>query len=1019
MDSIMPTLKKAKSNEHVKIENVDIYELPEVDPRFSGKPGFEVTIGDLHANTLKLLFLLIKHGIAKGLSKDDYAQLVTIYPKDGVSLTANDLKTIDTILNKIEFIPDTKVRLIGDDLADRVGNDYFTLKLMEKMHDNKVHFESDLSNHGVEFIEACEIQDNFHAPMLLREHANSLENLQILVERGLVTREEVIALANKVYKPALKAISYSVNPKNNKIVIYSHAGIDPDTIKAIATKLGVEYNENELPQTLDKINEKFQEHVQANTVHTLYTRAKMLAGYGGYVDLRDSPFEMLMWNRRYDILNRPAKIGKYKVIWVHGHDSRDPTQKHIINLDNQLGKPTDFNVGNKGNYTVLYSQGKTAFIEHQTEHGLLIESIEADGLHTDDAILPPPEATASILPQFSQHPSVSLLPQKAMQDLAKKESNTSTLPAFKTETKTQPVTTATATAQQERAKIQAEVDAATARAAQERNKKTYPEDDVTIKKARVLLDALFDTKNPMSLDDIDAAIKRLESEQIKKAEAEAAARSKQEQIKAAQEEAVKTEERKYASLFLDISDKAIDKVTKALDNGALVEKTNKSGKTLLQAAVSTYKADNVVNLLLDRGADAKKIGIMQNAILSGLEAKTVERLIIAGADPQYINPLGLNALHHAIILKWGNLVECLLAHHANPNLRSPISGTTPLMLAVQDGGHKLNNVTSVIQQLINNGADVQLVDSTGKKALDYVGYNKFIAGIEHHDKIQAEIRGILENAMGLSPSNKEVTSEEKHDVRDLPKIPVLTERQDQNRAQIEAEARAQQAERAKAEARVRQEQQVRVRAAARAQQEQQARVRAEAEAKVEAERKVLEAEALAKSNERNRVKAALAGFRKQLGSLDNKIENLLGRTNDAEEKYGKDDSKYLSLKSAYDAAKILRKELNDAANVYFNITQVTTEKSYKTFEETCTKSINKAKEKLDIHRGWTQFLANLLIGITTAGLGLLAKGVYNLTTNKSFFFVHQTDSSKVATDFEEQIKNAELKDSGNSGPKKG
>ena len=40
-------------------ELVDIYQCPLPDPIYPGSEGVEITIGDLHANTMKLIFMLI------------------------------------------------------------------------------------------------------------------------------------------------------------------------------------------------------------------------------------------------------------------------------------------------------------------------------------------------------------------------------------------------------------------------------------------------------------------------------------------------------------------------------------------------------------------------------------------------------------------------------------------------------------------------------------------------------------------------------------------------------------------------------------------------------------------------------------------------------------------------------------------------------------------------------------------------------------------------------------------------
>jgi hypothetical protein len=170
-------------------KQVDIYQFPSVDLI---DKGTQITIGDLHGNAMKLMFMLVTHGIATNINKEDYENLVKIYSIQAENLTKEHLGDFNKILAKIEFNSDSTIRLIGDELADRGNNDYFTLKILEKLHDHKVPVEIIVSNHSIEFIEASEKQKDFRAPMLNNEHALSMKNLQTLVEKGIVEREEIL-----------------------------------------------------------------------------------------------------------------------------------------------------------------------------------------------------------------------------------------------------------------------------------------------------------------------------------------------------------------------------------------------------------------------------------------------------------------------------------------------------------------------------------------------------------------------------------------------------------------------------------------------------------------------------------------------------------------------------------------------------------------------------------------------------------------------------------------------------------
>ncbi|KTD20668.1 Dot/Icm T4SS effector Wip [Legionella londiniensis] len=343
-------------------ESVDIYQLPKADNDALGGKNTNLTIGDLHGNAMKLLFMLLKHGIARNISEEDYQALVAIYQKQTDEITQEDLSQFNELIAKIEIQADASIILIGDVLCDRGSNDYFTLKLLEKLHESGAHVETLLSNHDIEFIESYETnEDRFQAKNIDHSgQADSTNALQALIDKKLISRDSVMLMVKSAYKPTLKALAYTLNDDQNEITIYSHAGIGLTNIQAIAKKLGVTYWDSSvksLAATIENINTKFQEYVQNHTVHTLYDQDNIT---GEFQEPESAPFEHLMWNRSYSTLDRPAQKNNYQIQFAHGHDSTELTHEHIFNLDNVLGKKNPFNgdTNNCGNYTVLYTTGQ-------------------------------------------------------------------------------------------------------------------------------------------------------------------------------------------------------------------------------------------------------------------------------------------------------------------------------------------------------------------------------------------------------------------------------------------------------------------------------------------------------------------------------------------------------------------------------------------------------------------------------------------------------------------------------------
>lgn len=334
-------------------EKVDIYTFP--DSIDNENKANEITIGDLHGNAMKLLFMLVKLGIATIIDKTDYQKLVETYKTPVNLLKKGNLDEFNSILANMKFHTKSKLRLLGDELADRGNNDYFTLKILEKLNTAGVPVEIILSNHSVEFIEAYEKQDRFEPQMLFLGFAHSMQRLQNLIDKRLVSKKEILEIVDKAYKPTLKVISYSLDLASNEINIFSHAAIGLNTIKNLAEKFNINYDDTtaeKLAQTIDKINESFQKKAKTNTIHTLYARKNMEDGFNNpNTDLSDSPIEFSMWNRRYDVIDRPANYKGYKLYFVHGHDTPKISNPnaHIHNLDNKLGKGNT----SKGIYTVL------------------------------------------------------------------------------------------------------------------------------------------------------------------------------------------------------------------------------------------------------------------------------------------------------------------------------------------------------------------------------------------------------------------------------------------------------------------------------------------------------------------------------------------------------------------------------------------------------------------------------------------------------------------------------------------
>lgn len=322
----------------------------------------ELTIGDLHGNALKLLHFLVRQKVIN-LDEPEYVEFVKLYKKNNKEITKEDLDVLfENILAKMTANPVGTVRLIGDEFADRGANDYFTLKIIEKLNQLKVPYEIIASNHGIELISQAESKDKFKAAILVN-YSPSMSNLQELIEKGLVKREQVDQIINNHVKPALRPISYTLSA--GKITIYSHAGIGLDEIASMAKKLGIPFeddNPDMLADTINKINDKFSEYAKQNRIMDLFPHEALCqAGnprLSDGIDPSTHPFVFSIWNRKYSNLRRPRKHRGYTIDFVHGHDLEDPAGENIYNLDknNILGKNDWGRLNHQGTFEILFSQ---------------------------------------------------------------------------------------------------------------------------------------------------------------------------------------------------------------------------------------------------------------------------------------------------------------------------------------------------------------------------------------------------------------------------------------------------------------------------------------------------------------------------------------------------------------------------------------------------------------------------------------------------------------------------------------
>lgn len=297
-----------------KTEEVNLEEFPN-DIR-QNPTETVVTFGDMHGNTMKLIWCLLKEGIIELTEKDFntmweiyvnlasispcyvdeieqqikkfsslvekikikmwkiYANLASIFPCY-VDKREQQIKKFSVLVEKIKIKENAGVRLLGDIFADRGNNDLLTLAVVEKLQTgdkdgNKCNLELILSNHDA-WLLALICNDNFNfgdehkldpiqdTVLFLTgifEQGKSL--FDIIDDKTNVTKFSQ-ALKDKVQKfvlPIVKSISYAID--GNEIDLFMHAPNNVDVILGLAKTLNftgkIGTSAKDLAKVIDYIN---------------------------------------------------------------------------------------------------------------------------------------------------------------------------------------------------------------------------------------------------------------------------------------------------------------------------------------------------------------------------------------------------------------------------------------------------------------------------------------------------------------------------------------------------------------------------------------------------------------------------------------------------------------------------------------------------------------------------------------------------------------------------------------------
>jgi hypothetical protein len=327
--------------------------------------------GDLHANSLRLIRVLIEHGIIEELSQADWNEIVTIYknlPKKYQVYTENYHKFAELLKTHIKFksdIQNKNITFLGDMIADRGKVDFPILYLLYQLDNHKVPYEILLSNHDLEYY----LQNN----SIIEEESQSKHNDEKILQSRDFTKKFQNSqpfyetIFNKTKTQLLENFKNHVVPfsiallNNDEIIIKSHSPSGAMMLYIIAAKQGI-IDSNEIKvedffsnkaliiETVEIVNKLWKDLDKSKFVFPSNFSVKKLYNYLSI----DQLFIMAAWFRGKDLQEIKDYLMKHNFLkntqimlfdffdqnnikLLYGHDTFSTKKQSLIGLNNDFG----------------------------------------------------------------------------------------------------------------------------------------------------------------------------------------------------------------------------------------------------------------------------------------------------------------------------------------------------------------------------------------------------------------------------------------------------------------------------------------------------------------------------------------------------------------------------------------------------------------------------------------------------------------------------------------------------------
>lgn len=285
-----------------------------------------ITIGDLHGNTMKLLWLLTYFSIIRFPEPvSNFQRLWEIYETPVEKLSLEMIKEYESIIQSSIIVDErpNKIIFIGDILADRGLNDYFTFIVFQRIYQH-IDYSILLSNHDI--VHLCEAEGNDYLAQYPKEtHENyfiSFLNFKKLISKFPELESSAIEMRNTSFKPFVKLFDFGF-PNPTTMLLFSHT---PFIFNKYFFQLDLFNNTflNELVFELEQINAKVSEHIKKNKLHLLDANIILAAEHRDFSGTKDNEF-----------------LEQGEILNIHGHIGERHNElvlSQSINLDSDLGR---------------------------------------------------------------------------------------------------------------------------------------------------------------------------------------------------------------------------------------------------------------------------------------------------------------------------------------------------------------------------------------------------------------------------------------------------------------------------------------------------------------------------------------------------------------------------------------------------------------------------------------------------------------------------------------------------------